>query len=72
MKLTFILKHQQFDSATFSNDIALITLMQPIQFNQYIQPACLPNPSYGLVYPDQYSNVAAYASGWVTILNFYY
>ena len=62
---TIILKHAQYSSTTYLNDIALFLLSSPIQFNQYIQPACLPNPSYGSVYPTTVQT--AYLQGWVRI-----
>lgn len=35
--------HDDFDSATQSNDIALIKLVRSVEYNQYIRPVCLPN-----------------------------
>jgi len=35
--------HENWDSNTLSNDIALIELPSPITFNDYIKPACLPD-----------------------------
>merc|ERR1712203_695295 len=34
--------HPQWDSNTLSNDLALIELPSPIDFNDYIAPSCLP------------------------------
>merc|ERR1712198_182027 len=35
--------HPQWDPNTLSNDIALIELPSPIEFNDYIKPSCLPS-----------------------------
>ena len=51
------------------NDVALYILANPVSFNQYVQPACLPNPALGS-YPPV--NTAVYASGWVDfIINYF-
>jgi hypothetical protein len=41
----------------------MIILSKPLEFKVNIQPACLPNPDYGIVYP--LANQTAYTSGWV-------
>ena len=46
------------------NDIAILQLAKPVRFNEYIQPACMPNPSYDS-YPPNNPIKPAYASGWV-------
>ncbi|XP_071946577.1 complement factor B-like isoform X2 [Antedon mediterranea] len=38
-----VIKHGDYDSSTFDNDIALLKLKEPIEFSVYIQPVCLPN-----------------------------
>ena len=58
-------KHPNYDSITFLNDLAILKLSQPVTFTPYIQPACLPNPSYGL-YPSVDTSTTVYASGWVS------
>ena len=42
--------HPQYDDSTVSNDIALIKLSSDIEYNDYVQPACLPvrNSLYGV------------------------
>lgn len=47
------------------NDIALFQLKTAATLNDYVQIACLPDPTYG-VYPTNY-NVTAWASGWGTL-----
>lgn len=34
------------DQKAFENDIAILTVDEPFQFNSYVQPACLPPTSY--------------------------
>ena len=34
--------HPDWDSNTLSNDLALVKLPSPIDFNDYIKPSCLP------------------------------
>lgn len=42
IKVAKIIRHDQYDSMTTYNDIALIKLSKPVMFNKYVQPACLP------------------------------
>jgi hypothetical protein len=39
-----IFKHPNYDNTTQQNDITILRLAQPVQFNKYVQPACLPGP----------------------------
>lgn len=41
-----IISHQYYNSYTFDNDIALMELSSPVNFNQRITPICLPSPSH--------------------------
>ena len=36
--------HEQYNSKTEANDIALVRLAQPVQFNAYVTAICLPGP----------------------------
>ena len=38
-----IIKHPNFDKQTLKNDIAILKLATPLQFNSRVKPACLPN-----------------------------
>ena len=37
-----ILMHQNYNNQTMRNDIALIQLVEPIQFTDYVMPVCIP------------------------------
>jgi secreted trypsin-like serine protease len=39
-----IFMHPGWDSARLANDIAILRLTEPVQFNKFVQPACLPGP----------------------------
>ncbi|CAD5126434.1 DgyrCDS14565 [Dimorphilus gyrociliatus] len=39
--------HEQYNTKTFENDIALFKITKEVQFNKYIQPICLPERDYG-------------------------
>ncbi|XP_054844504.1 acrosin-like [Eublepharis macularius] len=38
-----LVEHEQFNPTTYNNDIALVELSQPVECNDYVQPACLPD-----------------------------
>lgn len=43
LKVRRIIKHQDFNKDNlFNNDIALILLEDPVEFNQFLRPVCLP------------------------------
>ncbi|CAF0860178.1 unnamed protein product [Brachionus calyciflorus] len=56
-----IIRHENFNDRNNLNDIAILKLEQYIEFNQYIQPACLPRSTEK--YPDKI-NISAWAVGW--------
>jgi secreted trypsin-like serine protease len=66
MSVRKVIRHPNYDSNQYSNDVAIYLLSSPIEFNDYVQPACLPAPSYG-IYPT--TNSTVYASGWVSFFN---
>ncbi|XP_063813213.1 acrosin-like [Pseudophryne corroboree] len=41
-RVSKMIEHQKYSAKTASNDIALLRVDQPISFNEFIQPACLP------------------------------
>ena len=51
-----------WDKERNKNDIAILKLYEPLQFNDNVQPACLPN-SIELI-DLQYSNAKCITSGW--------
>ena len=55
-------QHEAFDIKTLVNDIALLILTTPIQSNDFIKPACLPQ-AFSTTYPT--SNQKVFAVGWV-------
>lgn len=66
MTVKNVIKHPIYDSSNGLNDIAILQLSQPVAFNQYAQPACLPNPSYGS-YPSSTNITSVYAAWWGTL-----
>jgi len=61
MNVAAIFMHEQYNSRTLVNDIALVKLASPIQFNADIQPICAPEPL------DQYVHRRTVCSGWGTL-----
>ncbi|XP_042861268.1 chymotrypsinogen B-like [Penaeus japonicus] len=52
-----ILRHPQFSATTSENDIALITLLEPLEWTPYVGPICLP--------PDaDFEDRMAIVTGW--------
>jgi secreted trypsin-like serine protease len=39
-----IFSHPLYNAQTVENDITILRLSEPVQFNKYVQPACLPGP----------------------------
>ncbi|CAF1258475.1 unnamed protein product [Adineta steineri] len=52
-----IFMHPGYNNKTIENDITILRLAQPVQFNKYVQPACLPGP-------DPKSNDSVVLIGW--------
>ncbi|XP_017860679.1 PREDICTED: trypsin-like [Drosophila arizonae] len=50
--------HEDWDLSKMSNDIALIKLPTDLEFNEYIQPAKLPEPN------NLYADKTTIVSGW--------
>jgi len=49
--------HEQYNTRTEANDIALVRLAQPVQFNAYVTAICLPGPD-----PQELERVTV--AGW--------
>lgn len=54
-----IVMHPNYLSRQVADDIALIHLKDPVEWSDYIQPACLPNPDQ-----ETFSGVLATVAGW--------
>ena len=54
-----IFMHEQYNTVTQSNDIAILRLSQPVQLNDYVNLICLPGPD-----PQESSSVTV--AGWGT------
>ena len=48
--------HESFDERTFSNDIGLIRLPQPLRFNHFVQPVCILDEASCAREPNPYSD----------------
>ncbi|CAN0291439.1 unnamed protein product [Lampetra fluviatilis] len=53
--------HNRFSIATNDNDIALLRMSEPIKFNKYVLPACLPEPDFA---DNVLKEELARISGW--------
>ena len=52
-KLSVIIKHPSFNSANlYGNDIALLKLDHPVDFDEFLRPVCLPPPDIKELEPD--------------------
>ncbi|KAF2343702.1 Serine proteases trypsin domain, partial [Trinorchestia longiramus] len=56
-----IQEHEAYDTTTFVNDIAILSLPESVVFNDDVWPVCLPQP--GPLYTDEQPTV----TGWGTI-----
>nr|XP_032833601.1 venom prothrombin activator porpharin-D-like [Petromyzon marinus] len=56
-----IVMHNRFNNATYDNDIALLQMSEPIKFNKYVLPACLPEPDFA---DNVLKEELARISGW--------
>ena len=70
MYVNYIFKHPNFNYHTLDHDIALIKLKSPLQFDQYIQPACIPE-ELDIPMEDMYVEVGrgALSLGWSLYYN---
>jgi hypothetical protein len=55
-----VVNHPKYNSMTWDNDVAILKLDLPLTFNENVQPACLPDPSFT---PED-SGEFAVVSGW--------
>ena len=54
-KVQSIQKHANYNTTTFVNDIAILTLPRAAEFNDDVWPICLPSP--GPLYVDEVATV---------------
>ena len=54
-----IIIHEDYNSATFENDVALLEVDGPVKFNAHIIPICLPQDDN-----SDYANRMATVTGW--------
>ncbi|XP_011212391.2 serine proteinase stubble [Bactrocera dorsalis] len=57
-----LVRHKGFDFSTLHNDIAILTVNEPIKFTYEVQPICLPSSSSQL--SRSYSGKVATVAGW--------
>ncbi len=60
-----VIKHPKYDDSNNLNDIAILKLASPVQLDQNVQLACLPNPNVRN-YPGS-TGIPTYAVGWGTL-----
>ncbi|KAG5884318.1 hypothetical protein JTB14_023740 [Gonioctena quinquepunctata] len=53
-----VIVHRQYDAQTFENDLALLELEQPVQFDTHIIPICLPRDG------EDFTGRMATVTGW--------
>lgn len=53
-----VIVHRQYDAATFENDIALLELESPVQFDSHIVPICMPEDD------EDFTGRMATVTGW--------
>jgi secreted trypsin-like serine protease len=53
-----VIIHRAYEPATFENDIALLELESPVQYDKHIVPICLPDDS------ADFTGRMATVSGW--------
>lgn len=57
--LKSIKEHEAFDAFSYNNDIAVLELDEPVEFNSGIQTVCLPTSGV-----EDYSGKTAVVAGW--------
>lgn len=53
-----VVRHRGFNSRTLYNDVAILTLSEPVEFTEEIRPICLPSGS------KLYVGMTATVIGW--------
>ena len=58
-----MIKHENYNSRTFENDIAIVEFAEEVTFKKGIQPACLPSKTPALL-NDSFVSEAVTIAGW--------
>lgn len=53
-----VIVHKGYDAATFENDLALLELESPVQFDTHIVPICMPDDN------EDFTGQMATVTGW--------
>ena len=63
-RISKVIFHKRYSVATGDNDITLLKLAQPVAFNSFIAPACLPTSAQDVEYYKE-----CYITGWGNLGN---
>lgn len=55
-----VVRHRGFDRRTLYNDVAILTMNEPVEFTEAIRPICLPTGSK--LYAGKYATVIGWGS----------
>jgi secreted trypsin-like serine protease len=53
-----VIVHRQYDPATFANDLALLELESPVEFDEHVVPICMPHDK------EDFTGRMATVTGW--------
>ena len=53
-----VIVHRQYDPATFANDLALLELDSPVEFDEHVVPICMPHDK------EDFTGRMATVTGW--------
>lgn len=56
-----VVRHPRYDRRTYAHDIALLVLREPVRWNRFVQPACLP---FGPLATEPLKDYNAFIVGW--------
>lgn len=43
-KISHVIQHEEYDRSTMQHDISLMRVDQPLTYNRWVRPICLPGP----------------------------
>ena len=58
-----VIIHENYNTNTIDNDIAILKLKTPLKFNDNVRPACLPQDNF---VPENFGGIGV-VSGWGTL-----